>query len=135
FISDAPGLPLSTSEIEEFGDPGFGVFRETGSEVSDEGRGDPTTSAGLFEGDIVIKTAAELRNLLQENAVGRSAINDEDKLWAGGVVPYVISASFNSRERKVIGAAFKSFHRNTCLRFLPRSTSQNDYIYIYKGNG
>ncbi|CAL4161080.1 unnamed protein product [Meganyctiphanes norvegica] len=135
FISDVPGLPLSTSEIEEFGGPGFGVFRETGSEFSDEGRGDPTTSAGLFEGDIVIKTAAELRDLLQENAVGRSAINDEEKLWPGGVVPYVISASFNSRERKMIGKAFKSFHRNTCLRFLPRNRSQKDYIYIYKGNG
>lgn len=138
-IPDAPGLPLSPSEFEDDVFSSVGAFSDTGFEVATDGRGDPTTVAGLFEGDIVIKTPAELRNLaarnlLQDNLVGSFIIN-KDKLWQGGVVPYVISASYNANERKVIAKAFRAFHKKTCMRFVPSSTSQRDYIYIYKGDG
>ncbi|KAK3875369.1 hypothetical protein Pcinc_019751 [Petrolisthes cinctipes] len=55
--------------------------------------------------------------------------------WPNGVIPYVISASYSSRERGIIGQAMAEITAKTCLRFIPRTSSHRDYIHIYRGKG
>ncbi|XP_068085156.1 hatching enzyme 1.2-like [Anabrus simplex] len=94
----------------------------------DENSPDPLEVAGLFEGDIAGVNASDFSNF------ERNAIKNLHKRWYRGVVPYVISASFNIYERSVIAAAFLDYHRGTCVRFIPRTTQQ-DYVYLLKGAG
>ena len=93
---------------------------------------DPIESAKLFEGDIDNVDLGYLEETLQGNT--RNAIRDSWRKWPNGVIPYVISSSFNTRERSVIAKAMKEYHENTCIRFVPR-TSERGYINIMKGSG
>lgn len=40
----------------------------------------------------------------------------------------------DTEERGVIAKAFSEYHKNTCIKFRPRTT-EVDYIHITKGNG
>ncbi|XP_046462727.1 astacin-like metalloendopeptidase isoform X1 [Daphnia pulex] len=46
-------------------------------------------------------------------------------------IPYVIDSSFDAKARCAIGYAMTQYHKNTCIRFVPR-TKQTDYIKINK---
>ena len=82
---------------------------------------DPMWNADLFEGDI--------DNV--DPSVGKNAIRDSWRKWPDSTIPYVISSSFNSRERSIIAKAMKEYHEKTCIRFVPR-TSERGYINIMK---
>ncbi|XP_072291318.1 hatching enzyme 1.2-like [Eucyclogobius newberryi] len=49
-------------------------------------------------------------------------------------VPYVISLQYSRAELTRIKQAFLSFHKTTCIRFVPRRR-QPDYLYIHSSNG
>ncbi len=65
----------------------------------------------------------------------RNAIRYESQKWPDGVVPYVIDWSFSEYERGFIAHAFEIYHEKTCVRFVPRSRGQHNYIHIIKGVG
>ena len=46
----------------------------------------------------------------------RNAIKEAYRKWPGGVVPYEISNSYNSRERGVIARAMQEYHKKTCIK-------------------
>ena len=91
---------------------------------------DPILTAQLFEGDIDNVDLGLLKKSVEGQAP-RNAIRDSWRKWPGGVIPYVISSSFNSRERSIIAKAMKEYHEKTCIRFVPR-TSERGYINIMK---
>ena len=90
---------------------------------------DPIEAAGLFEGDIENVIFDDLKA-----SKGRNAIRESWRKWPGASIPYVISSSFGTNERRVIAKAMKEYHEKTCIRFTPR-TSEGAYIHIMKGNG
>uniref|UniRef100_A0A3Q0RCS4 Metalloendopeptidase n=1 Tax=Amphilophus citrinellus TaxID=61819 RepID=A0A3Q0RCS4_AMPCI len=58
--------------------------------------------------------------------------------WPGGhyvIVPYEISLSYTSAERKIIVRGLLSFHDSTCIRFVPKSLNTRDYLYFFSGAG
>ncbi|KAK6644309.1 hypothetical protein RUM43_000576 [Polyplax serrata] len=119
---NVPGEPLTPEDFRN-----AKTMKHEGP-VMDENTPDPIQSAGLFEGDIA---GVNISDVLSS---GRNGIRDMNLRWPGGVIPYVISAQFDSRERGVIAAAFHDYQTKTCIRFVPR-TQQRDYIYILKGSG
>ncbi|XP_069195161.1 zinc metalloproteinase nas-15 [Procambarus clarkii] len=139
-----PNLPLGNPDTMEHDMPGNPLspddFRE-GKEMEHKDW-DPTTNAdpielaGLFQGDIIIMTSAEYDDLAMPAGapLARNAINTLDKRWPNGVIPYVISSSYNKQERATIAMAVSKYHSNTCIRFVPR-TVERDYIHIIKGDG
>nr|CAH0106333.1 unnamed protein product [Daphnia galeata] len=44
-------------------------------------------------------------------------------------IPYVVDSSFDAKARCAIGFAMNQFHKNTCIRFVPR-TNEMDFIQI-----
>ncbi|XP_021002970.2 astacin-like metalloprotease toxin 5 [Parasteatoda tepidariorum] len=63
----------------------------------------------------------------------RNAIVGNHYRWPNARVPYVIDSSL-SNAQNVINQGFNDYHRNTCVRFVPRSNEQN-YIKIFSGQG
>lgn len=52
--------------------------------------------------------------------------------WPNAQIPYVISAGYTTEQRQIIAMAMSAFHNATCIRFLPRKSTQADYITITK---
>lgn len=124
-MDDVPGDHLNPNDFsaaEIVSDKGYDFELE-----------DPILSANLFEGDIANVNLDALRENVNSPA-GRNAIRDSNRKWPGGVIPYVISGKFNSRERSIIAKAFKNYHEKTCIKFVPR-TSERGYINIMQGSG
>ena len=80
-------------------------------------------NSGKYDGDIMIDTEFQ-----------RNALVNEDRKWPNGTIPYIISADFDSRERKVIARAFSILEEKTCLRIQPRTT-ESAYVSIIKSSG
>ena len=124
-MDDVPGDHLNPNDFsaaEIVSDKGYDFELE-----------DPILSANLFEGDIANVNLDALRENVNSPA-GRNAIRDSNRKWPGGVIPYVISGKFNSRERSIIAKAFKNYHEKTCIKFVPR-TNERGYINIMQGSG
>ena len=51
-----------------------------------------------------------------DGGILRNAIRESYRKWPGGVVPYIISGKFNSRERSIIAKAMKQYHEKTCIK-------------------
>ncbi|EJW79924.1 hypothetical protein WUBG_09165, partial [Wuchereria bancrofti] len=60
----------------------------------------------------------------------RNGINKPAKLWPGGKIPYSISSHYTNLERALLARAIKQYHDKTCLRFVPRSQYEGDYLFI-----
>ncbi len=84
----------------------------------------PSHLLGL-EGDIQLSASMMQRN----------AIRFESQKWPGGEVPYVIDWQFGEGERAVIGRAFDIYLQQTCVRFVPRTNGQRNYVHLVKGSG
>ncbi|XP_063600701.1 zinc metalloproteinase nas-4-like [Penaeus indicus] len=129
--NDIPGEPLSPDDFETSHD----MVHEA-LDVSTSA--DPIELAGLFQGDIVLNSLDELVDLsAQQDSVAqdtKNAIINLKRRWPNGVIPYVISSSYNKNERATIAMAMGSYHQKTCLRFVPRMM-ERDYIHIIKGDG
>ncbi|KAK7080142.1 Meprin A subunit beta [Halocaridina rubra] len=127
-INDIPGEPLSPEDFSV----ALNMVHDT---IDTNKEPDPIELAGLYEGDIAISDQNELHDMVTgREATQRNAINDMTKRWPNGVIPYVISSSYNSNERATIAMAMKNYQEKTCIRFVPR-TYERDYIHIIKGDG
>ena len=118
--ADMPGEHLSPDDF---------IAADFVKESFDGFGADPIEAAGLFEGDIENVLFDDLKA-----SKGRNAIRESWRKWPGATVPYVISSSFSTNERRVIAKAMKEYQGGTCIRFTPR-TSEQAYIHIMKGNG
>ncbi|KAK0398528.1 hypothetical protein QR680_002634 [Steinernema hermaphroditum] len=67
--------------------------------------------------------------------VRRNGVTSMIKKWPNGRIPYVISSQYNERERAVLARAFQEYHSRTCIRFVPRTSFDQDYLYIGKIDG
>jgi hypothetical protein len=72
-------------------------------------------------------------DMLIPGVEGRNGLVKTSSRWPNGVVPYVISSSISSTDRDVILRAMDVYKRDTCIRFVPRS-SETDYISIENSN-
>ncbi|XP_071548913.1 hatching enzyme 1.2-like [Panulirus ornatus] len=127
--TDIPGAPLTPDDFLE------GNVMEH-KDWDPDTKADPIELAKLFQGDISLMTLDEYYELVQpsETARFRNAMMNLDERWVNGVIPYVISGTYEKKERAIIAAAMRNYHDQTCIRFVPR-TGERDYIHIIKANG
>ncbi|XP_068239385.1 zinc metalloproteinase nas-4-like isoform X2 [Palaemon carinicauda] len=133
--TDIPGAPLSPNDFENSEVMYHSVYAVHES-IDISHQADPIELAGLFQGDIMLNPEDQLEELAKWNTTrrGRSAMVDVHRRWPNGVIPYVISQTYDENERATIAKAMSEYHNKTCLRFVPR-TIEKDYIHILKGDG
>ena len=115
--NDVLGKPISKKEI-----------RQSKYLVEDKTKNhlDTIYKAGHFEGDIIRSDSEE------KASKNRNAITNSNLKWPNAQIPYVISASFGSRERSVIANAIRIYQEKTCIRIRPRTTESN-YVHFFNG--
>uniref|UniRef100_A0A914CA48 Metalloendopeptidase n=1 Tax=Acrobeloides nanus TaxID=290746 RepID=A0A914CA48_9BILA len=91
------------------------------------------THQKYYRGDIRGKAAWKTK--LTKTGVRRNGVTNVVKKWANGRIPYVLSTQYNERERAVLARAFQEYHTKTCIRFVPKTAFDNDYLYIGKIDG
>ncbi|VEN34736.1 unnamed protein product [Callosobruchus maculatus] len=87
---------------------------------------DPEISPGLFQGDMALTT--EFYNFWR---VGIRFDVFPEKLWKGGIVPYVISPLYEPSETVTIMKAIRTLSFMTCVRFIPWDGKKKDYLLIW----
>ncbi|CAI5446638.1 unnamed protein product [Caenorhabditis angaria] len=65
---------------------------------------------------------------------GVAVLSDKDK-WPLGRVPYVLSSAYTTAQRAVIASAFDAYAKKTCVKFVPKTAMDKDYIVIQKLDG
>ncbi|KAI6218478.1 Peptidase M12A and Metridin ShK toxin domain containing protein [Aphelenchoides besseyi] len=70
-----------------------------------------------------------------QRRVKRNGVSRTTKLWPQGRIPYAISPHYSTHERALLARAVKQYHDKTCVRFVPRSSGEGDYLFIGKVDG
>ncbi|KIH69182.1 astacin [Ancylostoma duodenale] len=115
-------------------------------DIPTEAQLEAVQNSQLFEGDIIGMPIVEeqaLRRLHDEpidideaSIFGRpyhSALNlvtYPEKLWTDAQVPYMLEEGMTNDQRAAIAQAFDEYKEKTCVRFVPRTDDDFDYIYI-----
>uniref|UniRef100_A0A915PUJ9 Metalloendopeptidase n=1 Tax=Setaria digitata TaxID=48799 RepID=A0A915PUJ9_9BILA len=98
-------------------------------------------NSGKFEGDLDMDIA-ELENISPntnsknpQNNVLYNAVRNRHQIWSSSQIPYAISSQYTPYSRSVIAAAMEEYATRTCVRWVPRSVKDSDYIYIVPDRG
>ncbi len=90
----------------------------------------------IFEGDIILGTVREMDALL--NSMPAIRITGDEFRWRNGVIPFQVDLAIREQFPGVledIKAAIAHWEQNTGIRFIPRSSSHNDFLTFRLGNG
>ncbi|KAI1702753.1 astacin (Peptidase family m12A) domain-containing protein [Ditylenchus destructor] len=101
-----------------------------------------------FEGDIVNPDllAKNLKNFISEDAevaaqaekmpgIQRNAVRQANLKWPNGRIPYTISKQYTSYGRDKIADAIADYQKRTCIQFVPKTTTDTDYVHILPDDG
>ncbi|CAD5220755.1 unnamed protein product [Bursaphelenchus xylophilus] len=93
-----------------------------------------------FEGDIVtmispssdptVSSDVSNSSFLMRNAVRQSYLK-----WPNGRIPYTISTQYTTFGRQRVASAIDEYHQRTCIRFVPKTTTDLDYVHILPEDG
>ncbi|CAD7092378.1 unnamed protein product [Hermetia illucens] len=60
----------------------------------------------------------------------KNGVVGESYRWPNGVIPFEIRGTFSSQEMQTIKTAIAAYHKNTCIKFVPRKDIDKDYVSI-----
>ena len=67
----------------------------------------------------------------KDNGKGSRIITRETyQRWPNGVVPYILSCSYDEDDRGVIATAIDHIEKNSCVRFRGANVEDKDYVTI-----
>ncbi|XP_046663671.1 zinc metalloproteinase nas-13-like [Homalodisca vitripennis] len=118
-----------TAQLLEIGESLFGTPKaESGDAVSKwspEMDQNPEELGEYAQGDLLIPAS---------DSEARNGLRAASTHWPKGVIPYEISPYFSQRDRAMINDAIGEYRKLTCIKFVPRTGSERDYVYITNSN-
>ncbi|XP_054264060.1 zinc metalloproteinase nas-15-like [Macrosteles quadrilineatus] len=119
-----------TEQLMEIGESLFGMPKtESGDAVSrwsPEMDLNPEELGEYAQGDLLIPATSERE--------ARNGLKAASTHWPKGIVPYEISPYFNQRDQSMINEAIAEYRKLTCVKWVPRTGSERDYVYITNSN-
>ncbi|CAF1163211.1 unnamed protein product, partial [Rotaria sordida] len=78
----------------------------------------------------------DFREYLPSNSKTRANVWIAQKYkWPNARVPYVISSLYNNDERAIIAESIREWESKTCIRFVPASSQDRDYLELTPNDG
>nr|QNH72398.1 toxin candidate TRINITY_DN13930_c0_g1_i1 [Ceriantheomorphe brasiliensis] len=87
---------------------------------------------GYIEGDILPDMEIIA---LEEGMIKRDSLALKNRLWPGGIVPYVFDNSMTSKGKQAVLEAIDAYLRQTCIRFIPKRPYDSHFVRFYRGRG
>uniref|UniRef100_A0A1I8BPB9 ZnMc domain-containing protein n=1 Tax=Meloidogyne hapla TaxID=6305 RepID=A0A1I8BPB9_MELHA len=89
-----------------------------------------------YRGDIHGKASWRRQGNLNHPTTRRyNGVSSSVKKWNNGQIPYILGSDYTPRERAVLARAFQEYQDRTCIRFVPKTESDRDFLYIGKIDG
>lgn len=118
----------SSIDLTQYGDKIYGLpDQHVGDNLNEwehTRSGNPEEMGTYLEGDILFP----INQSSPSN--GRNGIVGQSYRWTNGVVPFEIVGNFDAKSMNLIEQAINSYHKNTCIKFKSRSSTDRDYISI-----
>ncbi|XP_038639207.1 tolloid-like protein 2 [Scyliorhinus canicula] len=67
--------------------------------------------------------------------VGRAATSRAERIWPGGIIPYVIGGNFTGTQRAIFKQAMRHWEKFTCVTFVERSSEESFIVFTYRPCG
>uniref|UniRef100_A0A914C8J8 Metalloendopeptidase n=1 Tax=Acrobeloides nanus TaxID=290746 RepID=A0A914C8J8_9BILA len=131
-------IPLSFSSIRNRREV-FEINFKVGEESGPSNR-NALYNRGYFEGDIATNglSSNTIKEFLGEinapRGVSRNAVRNPAEKWPKNgehvLIPVAYSSQYTQKFIYKIERAMREFHNRTCIRFIPKTSSHIDYIYV-----
>ncbi|KAM3936824.1 tolloid-like protein 1 [Leptodactylus fuscus] len=67
--------------------------------------------------------------------IPRAVTSRTERIWPGGVIPYVIAAKFTGSQRAIFQQAMRHWEKVTCVSFVEHTNEKNYIVFIYGSCG
>ncbi|NXF95695.1 TLL1 protein, partial [Eubucco bourcierii] len=71
----------------------------------------------------------------EKNRFPRAATSRTERIWPGGVIPYVIGGNFTGTQRAMFKQAMRHWEKYTCVTFIERSDEESYIVFTYRPCG
>uniref|UniRef100_A0A803WAR0 Metalloendopeptidase n=1 Tax=Ficedula albicollis TaxID=59894 RepID=A0A803WAR0_FICAL len=90
-----------------------------------------------FEQNITSKgrTTVKFSGKNEKNRFPRAATSRTERIWPGGVIPYVIGGNFTGTQRAMFKQAMRHWEKYTCVTFIERSDEESYIVFTYRPCG
>uniref|UniRef100_A0A8C9TFN9 Metalloendopeptidase n=1 Tax=Scleropages formosus TaxID=113540 RepID=A0A8C9TFN9_SCLFO len=65
----------------------------------------------------------------------RAATSRAERIWPGGVIPYVIGGNFTGSQRAMFKQAMRHWEKQTCVTFIEKTDEESYIIFTYRPCG
>ncbi|CAO2585469.1 Tolloid-like protein 2 [Lemmus lemmus] len=92
-----------------------------------DGKDNTTFLPGLGTSDTTAKTFSA--------RVRRATTSRTERIWPGGVIPYVIGGNFTGSQRAIFKQAMRHWEKHTCVTFVERTDEESFIVFSYRTCG
>ncbi|NXF38823.1 TLL1 protein, partial [Nyctibius bracteatus] len=81
------------------------------------------------------RTTVKFLGKNEKNRFPRAATSRTERIWPGGVIPYVIGGNFTGTQRAMFKQAMRHWEKYTCVTFIERSDEESYIVFTYRPCG
>ncbi|XP_048472235.1 tolloid-like protein 2 [Rhincodon typus] len=75
------------------------------------------------------------RKPVAHSRVSRAATSRPERIWPGGIIPYIIGGNFTGTQRAIFKQAMRHWEKFTCVTFVERTTEESFVVFTYRPCG
>uniref|UniRef100_A0A452V7P4 Metalloendopeptidase n=1 Tax=Ursus maritimus TaxID=29073 RepID=A0A452V7P4_URSMA len=98
---------------------------------SEEARKDGEENAML----LLSPRTSDARSETFSPRVRRATTSRTERIWPGGVIPYVIGGNFTGSQRAIFKQAMRHWEKHTCVTFIERTDEESFIVFSYRTCG
>nr|QNH72413.1 toxin candidate TRINITY_DN19458_c0_g1_i1 [Isarachnanthus nocturnus] len=88
--------------------------------------------AEFVEGDIIPDPEILA---LEQGKIKRDTLALQNRLWPGGIVPYVFESSMTTKGAQAVREAIEEYRKQTCVQFIPKRPEDSHFVRFFRGRG
>uniref|UniRef100_A0A8C7K1R0 Metalloendopeptidase n=1 Tax=Oncorhynchus kisutch TaxID=8019 RepID=A0A8C7K1R0_ONCKI len=77
----------------------------------------------------------ERERVVVKNRVPRAATSRAERIWPGGVIPYIIGGNFTGSQRAMFKQAMRHWEKLTCVTFIEKTEEESYIVFTYRPCG
>ncbi|XP_058241185.1 dorsal-ventral patterning tolloid-like protein 1 isoform X2 [Hemibagrus wyckioides] len=70
-----------------------------------------------------------------KSRVPRAATSRAERIWPGGVIPYIIGGNFTGSQRAMFKQAMRHWEKQTCVTFVEKTDEESYIVFTYRPCG
>ncbi|XP_077790275.1 tolloid-like protein 1 isoform X3 [Podarcis muralis] len=91
--------------------------------------------SGFQQNNITKGRALTFSGSYEKKRFPRAATSRTERIWPGGVIPYVIGGNFTGSQRAMFKQAMRHWEKYTCVTFIERSDEESYIVFTYRPCG